>query len=146
MSEANEPDSMRLTHFGVTVYRRSGYPVRWMLPVCGAALKDRLHRLRLKNPGSFEEVDLDGCPTICYRMRFRQVRDINKKPFLGAYRQLADALGPQVMHEYFYDSWLRYTNIKAMARNAWEQHHGGIRAKRFNYGPSLRDAARMSVT
>ena len=148
MNAANEPDSMRLTRFGLTVYayRRSGAAVRWLLPVCAAACKERLQRLQPKNPGNWKEVDLDGCPTICYCMRFRQVRDLNKKPFLGAYRQLADVLGPQVMREYFYDVWLRYTNAVAKAKNAWEQHHGGIRAEKFNYGPSIREAARMSIT
>lgn len=136
---------MTLRHFGLVLYPKPGAQNKWLLPVCGSQIKDRLQRLAPCNPGNWEDVDLDGCQTMCYRMRTRQIRDLNRRPFKGAYLEFAGTLGFNVVKEFFPDAWLRFNNSTARARNRWELHHGGIRHERFDRGPSIRAAARLSI-
>lgn len=117
----------------------------WYLPVCAASLRDRLFRLNPNNLTNWEEVDIDGCPTMCYRLTGKQIRAWNSLPFHAVWPQLSDRLGSGPAKAFFGDMWLRFHNGKARARNRWEEKHGGIRADRFDRGPSIREAARMSI-
>lgn len=145
--QAFMPDgSVRLLQLGLLLYPKPGARNLWVLPVCSARLRGRLERLNPANPACWEDVDLDGVPTTCYRMRRKQIDHLNEGSFLLSYARFAQALGSRVVRECFQELWTRNNNIKAKARNTWEEHHGGIRACKFNRGPSVRACARMSIT
>ena len=145
-AEIADNGSARLLQLGLVLYPKPGARNLWVLPVCAARLRKRLERLSPANASCWEDVDLDGVPTTCFRMRRRQIAHINKGPFRTAYAKFANALGASVVQECFPELWLRDNNERARAKNAWEQHHGGIRADRFDRGPSVRACARMSIT
>lgn len=145
--EAVTPGGLaRLLHLDLLLYPKPGARNRWVLPVCAARLRGRIERLNPANPACWEDVDLDGVPTTCYRMRRRQIDHLNEGPFLLSYSRFSQALGSRVVRECFPELWMRNNNIRARARNTWEAHHGGIRADKFNRGPSVRACARMSIT
>lgn len=138
----------KLRHFGLEAYQKTGAPSNWLLPVCAATpvLKARLARLRPNHPTNWEVANIDGIPTVCYRFRTGRIRTLNSWRFTSAFATFADDLGTSVVKEFFYQLWLRDTNIRAQARNNWEKHHGGLRAGRFNRGMSTRAAASLSIT
>jgi hypothetical protein len=144
--EFTQSGSARLLQLGLLLYPKPGARNLWVLPVCDARLRPRLERLDPANPSCWEDVDLDGVPTTCYRMRRRQISHINKGTFLTSYAKFSQALGSRVVRECFPELWLRNNNIRAKARNTWEAHHGGIRADKFDRGPSVRACASMSIT
>ena len=138
--------TIHLHSLGLELYPKPGAKEQWLLPVCAVQLRGRLERLSPRNGSCWEDADMDGCPTICFRMGRRQVAHINKSSFLSSYAKFANALGEGVLHEFFPDLWLRNNNIRATLQNDWERRHGGIRGGRSSYRPSVRACARMSIT
>lgn len=138
--------TIHLHKLGLDLYPKPGVREQWLLPVCAVQLRGRLERLSPRNGSCWEDADMDGCPTVCFRMGRRQVAHINKSSFLSSYAKFANALGEGVVHVFFPDLWLRNNNIRATMRNDWERRHGGIRGGRSNHGPSVRACARMSIT
>lgn len=137
---------VRLHSLKLELYPKPGASEQWLLPVCSTLVRDRLCRLSPRNGPCWEDADIDGCPTVCFRMGRRQVAHINKSSFLSSYAKFVNALGEGVVHEFFYPQWLRNNNIRATMQNDWERRHGGIRGGRSNHGPSVRACARMSIT
>ena len=131
---------------GLLLYDKPDSRNRWILPVCDARLRPRLERLSPHNASCWEDVDLDGVLTTCFRMSRRQIDHINKGAFCTSYAKFVDALGQEVVREYFPALWRHNNNIKAIARNMWEAHHGGIRGGKSCRGPSVRACAHMSIT
>ena len=138
--------TIHLHKLGLDLYPKPSAREQWLLPVCAVQLRGRLERLSPRNGSCWEDADMDGCPTVCFRMGRRQVAHINKSSFLSSYAKFANALGEGVVHVFFPDLWLRNNNIRATMRNDWERRHGGIRGGRSNHGPSVRACARMSIT
>lgn len=138
--------TIHLHKLGLELYPKPGAREQWLLPVCAVQLRGRLERLSPRNGPCWEDADMDGCPTVCFRMGRRQVAHINKSSFLSSYAKFANALGETVVREFFPDQWLRNNNIRATMQNDWERSHGGIRGGRSNHGPSVRACARMSIT
>lgn len=137
--------TIHLHKLGLDLYPKPGAREQWLLPVCAAHLRARLDRLSPRNAPCWEESDMDGCPTVCFRMDPRQVKHINKSSFLSSYAKFANALGETVVHEFFPGLWLRNNNIRATLQNDWERRHGGIRGGRSGHGPSVRACAHMSI-
>lgn len=101
--------------------------------------------LKPNHIGNWEDADIDGCPTMCYRFTGRELRTWNRLPFRSVWPQLSDRLGSGVAKEYFHDLWLKAVNDEAVARNRWELNHGGYRRDRFDRGMSVRAAAALSI-
>lgn len=138
--------SVRLRRLGLLLYPKPGARGLWVLPVCAAQFRGRLERLSPANAKRWEEMDLDGVPTMCFSMGQRMLKHIDKGTFTASYARFANAVGHRVVQEFYPELWLRDHNTRAKARNTWEAHHGGIRAERFNRGPSVRACASMSIT
>jgi len=141
-------DIRKVPHLGLEVYRHPKCANKWHFPVCAAtpAEKARLSGLRPNHPTAWEEVDLDGCPTLCYVLTGKELKAWRRTPFTSVWAQFEDRLGKGPAKHYFPDLWLRHNNIKAHNRNTWEAHHGGLRGDRFDRGPSLRAVASLSLT
>lgn len=139
-------DVKRIRSLGLEVYLKPGTTKHWLLPVCAAELRDRLAKLRPANPGNWELADIDGCPTMCYRMTLKHADAIGAAKFRSAWGQLKMGLGEGPASEFFPALRLKYNNVKAQARNKWERLHGGLREQRFNKGPSIRAVAHLSIT
>lgn len=137
---------IHLHKLGLELYPKPGAKEQWLLPVCAVQLRGRLERLSPRNGPCWEDFDMDGCPTVCFRMSRRQVKHINKSSFLSSYAKFANALGEKVVREFFYPQWLRNNNIRATLKNDWESRHGGIRGGTSIHGPSVRACARRSIT
>lgn len=138
--------TLRIDKFGLELYPKPGARNHWLLPVCAAHLRPRLERLSPSNAACWEDSDMDGCPTTCFRMTLKQVRFIEHGTFRTSFAKFANALGGAVVHEFFPALWLKDHNGRVMARNTWERHNGGLRYPAFNRGPSVRACARMSIT
>lgn len=139
-------DVLTLKQAGLTVYKKPHTGNKWYLPVCSTLKKDALKRLVPNHPGNWEEVDFDGCPTICYVVTGSLVRQLNKsKLFTSFYNMFSDCLGSGPAKEYFPELWIKANNIKAMARNKWEFCHG-VKTRTTSHGSmSVRAAARLSI-
>lgn len=141
-------DIIKIRALNLEAYLKPGTKNQWLLPVCAdnPAMNDRLARLNRNNPGNWENTEIDGVPTVCYRMTGRQIKTWNKLSFRKVWPQFADRLGKAVAKEFYYPMWVTANNLAVRARNKWEEHHGGIKGDRFNRGMSLRSAAPMSIT
>ena len=136
----------KIPHLGLELYSRPKSLNKWHLPVCAASLRPKLDRLRPNHPGNWEEVDFDGCPTLCYVFTGKFLKSLRPLQFHSVWCRFADALGPGPAKEFYPQLWIRYNNGRARARNEWEAHHGGIRRDAFDRGMSVRAAASMSIT
>lgn len=136
---------IKIKPLDIFAYKKDGTKTKWLIPVCSSSLRRRLDELSPNHPGNWEEVDIGGCPTICYRISTGDIKKWNELRLKSVWPQFADRIGIGPAREFFNCLFVRYNNIKAMNRNRWEQSHGGIRACRFDRGMSVRKAASMSI-
>lgn len=139
-------DVRKIPHLGLYCYRRPKSANKWHLPVCAASLRQRLERLSPHHPGNWEEVDMDGCLTMCYVFTGKFLNTLRPLKYRSVWCRFSEAIGSGPAREFFPELWLRYSNGRAMARNRWEARHGGIRRDCFDRGMSVREAAAMSIT
>ena len=141
-------ETFRIKALGIETYRKPRTANKWLVPVCAdlPAVRTKLSQLRPNHPGNWETADIDGCPTVCYRLTGAQIRTWNKLRLKSVWPQFSDRLGFGVTREFWPGLWTQFRNIEAKARNTWEEHHGGIKGDRFARGMSVRSAASLSIT
>ena len=136
----------RISLLGLEVYPRPTGCNKWHLPVCSLLKKEELNRTIPNHPGNWEEVDFDGCPTICYVMTGKLVKSLNKeRKFTAVYERFADCLGKRTVQAFFPNLWVKYHNKMVTMRNNWECHHGGTKAPCSPRNMTIRAAARFSI-